>query len=138
MITQWWHCVWLWFIVHDNDSLYIHFLFRIQTCLHFLLAQDKEHVIVCQELTHLIISQFFHYNIIWWDAFPPTGLRVSNNDNILCLQFFIVITWIPWNLSFRYILFHEKRAQTMLWHHNARVNSHQRWNQTRFRVCFHL
>ena len=26
----------------------------------------------------------------------------------------------------------------MLWHHNARVNSHQRWNQTRFRVCFHL
>ena len=35
-------------------------------------------------------------------------------------------TWIPWNLSFRYILFHEKRLQTMLWHHNARVNSHQR------------
>ena len=26
----------------------------------------------------------------------------------------------------------------MLWHHNARVNSHQRWKQTRFRVCFHL
>ena len=47
-------------------------------------------------------------------------------------------TWIPWNLSFRYILFHEKRLQTMLWHHNARVNSHQRGKQTRFRVCFHL
>ena len=31
-----------------------------------------------------------------------------------------------------------KRLQTMLWHHNARVNSHQRWKQTRFRVCFHL
>ena len=30
--------------------------------------------------------------------------------------------WILWNLSFRYILFHEKRLQTMLWHHNARVN----------------
>ena len=41
--------------------------------------------------------------------------------------------WIPWNLSF-----HEKRLQTMLWHTNARVNSHQRWKQTRFRVCFHL
>ena len=35
------------------------------------------------------------------------------------------------------LLFHEKRLQTMLWHHNARVNSHQRWKQTRF-VCFHL
>ena len=34
--------------------------------------------------------------------------------------------------------FMEKRLQTMLWHHNARVNSHQRWKQTRFRVCFHL
>ena len=31
-----------------------------------------------------------------------------------------------------------KRHQTMLWHHNARVNSHQRWKQTRFRICFHL
>ena len=47
-------------------------------------------------------------------------------------------SWIPWNLSFRHILFHEKRRQTMLWCHNARVNSHQRWKQTRFRVCFHL
>ena len=26
----------------------------------------------------------------------------------------------------------------MLWHHNATVNSHQRWKQTWFRVCFHL
>ena len=26
----------------------------------------------------------------------------------------------------------------MLWHHDTRVNSHQRWKQTRFRVCFHL
>ena len=32
----------------------------------------------------------------------------------------------------------KKRLQTMLWHHNARVNSHQRWKQTRFRVWFHL
>ena len=50
----------------------------------------------------------------------------------------IVISWIPRNLSFRYILFHEIRLQTMLWHHDARVNSHRRWKQTRFRVCFHL
>ena len=34
--------------------------------------------------------------------------------------------------------FLKKGLQTMLWHHNARVNSHQRWKQTRFRVCFHL
>ena len=27
---------------------------------------------------------------------------------------------------------------TMLWHHNARVNSQQRWKQKRFRICFHL
>ena len=46
--------------------------------------------------------------------------------------------WILRNLSFRCISFHEKRLQTMLWHHNAWVNSHQRWKQTRFRVCFHL
>ena len=26
----------------------------------------------------------------------------------------------------------------MLRHHNTRVNSHQRWKQTLFRVCFHL
>ena len=25
-----------------------------------------------------------------------------------------------------------------MWHNNARVNSHQRWKQTWFRVCFHL
>ena len=34
--------------------------------------------------------------------------------------------------------FMNKRLQTMLWRHNARVNSHQRWKQMRFRVCFHL
>ena len=48
------------------------------------------------------------------------------------------LTRIPWNLSFRYILFHDKRLQKMLWHLYAKVNSHQRWKQTRFRVCFHL
>ena len=30
----------------------------------------------------------------------------------------------------RYISFHKKRLQMMLRHHNARVNSHQRWKQT--------
>ena len=33
------------------------------------------------------------------------------------------ISWIPWNLSFRCILFNEERLQTMLWHHNTRNES---------------
>ena len=32
----------------------------------------------------------------------------------------------------------QKRDQTMMWHHDARVNLHQGWKQTRIRVCFHL
>ena len=47
-------------------------------------------------------------------------------------------TWISRNLWFHYSLFHEKRLRMMLWNHDARVNSHQRWKQTQFRVCFHL
>ena len=43
--------------------------------------------------------------------------------------------WIPWKSSFRYM---KKRLQAMLWHHKARVNSHQRWKQTRNRICFNL
>ena len=35
-------------------------------------------------------------------------------------------------------LYFKKRLQTMLWHLNARVNSHRRWKQMRFRVCFYL
>ena len=54
------------------------------------------------------------------------------------LSFETPCTWIPWKSPFRYILFHKKRLQTMLWPCYARVNSHQRWKQTRFRVCFHL
>ena len=42
---------------------------------------------------------------------------------------------IPWNLSFSYISFHEKRLHAMLWHRNARVNSHQRWEQMRLNEC---
>ena len=62
----------------------------------------------------------------------------GKNINCCIIFSFLCWSWIPWNLSFRYILFHEKRLQTMLWHLNARVNSHQRWKQTRFCVCFHL
>ena len=61
--------------------------------------------------------------------------RGKKKENTLV---FLSHTWIPWNLSFRYILFLPQRLQTMLWHHNARVNSLQRWKQARFRVCFYL
>ena len=44
-----------------------------------------------------------------------------------------------WNMkSMKLVILHEKRLQTMLWHQNSRVNSHQRWKQTRFLICFHL
>ena len=61
-------------------------------------------------------------------------ISTANNYSVLLRN----ISWIPWNLSGHYILLHEKRLQTMPWHHKAKVNSHQRWKQTRFRVCFHL
>ena len=72
------------------------------------------------------------------------GMKMSNS--VFCKNSFsntsrkciLPNTWIPWNLSFCYILVHEKRLQTMLWQHNPRVNSHQRWKQMRFSVCFHL
>ena len=32
----------------------------------------------------------------------------------------------------------KKDSPTMLWHHDTRVNSHQRWKQMQNRVCFHL
>ena len=37
-----------------------------------------------------------------------------------------------------YFMKKKKDSKRCCWHHNARVNSHQRWKQTRFRVCFHL
>ena len=42
------------------------------------------------------------------------------------------------SMKFRFILFLKNTLQTILWRHNAKVNSHQRWKQTRIRVCFHL
>ena len=40
---------------------------------------------------------------------------------------FWCMSWIPRNLLFRYISFHEKRLQTMLWHHNAKGSFHAKW-----------
>ena len=51
-----------------------------------------------------------------------TPLYMSSMKLVILLHF---ISW-------------KKILQTMLWHHNARVNSHQSWKQTRFCVCFHL
>ena len=51
-----------------------------------------------------------------------------SRDIMKSIKLFIPLHFISW----------KKRLQTMLWHNNARVNSHQRWKQTQFRVCFHL
>ena len=59
-----------------------------------------------------------------WGMFIPKQLSLSHefHENHHSVTFYFI----------------KNRLQTMLWHHNARVNSHQRWKQTRFRVCFHL
>ena len=56
----------------------------------------------------------------------------------------VVSTWCPLTSH----EFHEtchsftsyflKKDSQHCWHNNARVNSHHRWKQTWFRVCFHL
>ena len=83
---------------------------------HSMYFQHKKRPLVIIWLS----SPFFLSRIIFI-------LRDSLRDNIMN-SMKIVIT----------LHFHEKWLQTMLWYHNARVNSHQRWKQTRFRVCFHL
>ena len=78
---------------------------------------------------------------IWWDidlVKKKVWRLVLKKNMVLVFKKNMVLLpsplkEIPWNLSFRYILFHEKRLQKMLLYHNARVNSHPRWKQTRFR-----
>ena len=43
-----------------------------------------------------------------------TGELVAERENSSAI---LALSWILWNLSFCYILLHEKRHQTMLWHH---------------------
>ena len=81
--------------------------------------------LTCIKLRHEIL-------FINWRHFCGTNVQRSRQINRKHFA------WNPWNFSFRYIFFHEKILKTMLWHYNARVNSHQRWKQTRFRVWFHL
>ena len=92
--------------------------------------------------THTFADRFFIYTNVqeFWPSctsfFCSSMLyKVSIFLSISCFRLFSA--WFPWN-PFSYILFNGKRLQMMLWHHNARVNSHQRWKHMRFRVCFHL
>ena len=94
-----------------------------------------EHVICSEHLASVL--QNGQKQLKWqdlWPQFMRPAIKVSTSESMTSL----FPSWIPWDLSFFYILFHKKRLQTMLWHHSARVNSHQRWKQTWFRVCFHL
>ena len=66
-----------------------------------------------------------------WDqlSIPFIGMLVDIWSYIMSsMKLVIPLHLISW----------KKRLQTMLWHHNARVNSHQRWKQTRNRVWFRL
>ena len=84
------------------------------------------------------ISRRKSIRLIHKNTFSIWFIELVCNGFIGVQKFKTDLSWMPWNLSFSYILFHEKRLQTMLRHHNVRVNSRQRWKQTRFRVCFHL
>ena len=79
------------------------------------------HRLLYTEIKYQIyICSFFFFKVKLFVA------RITANMNSMKLV--IPLHFISW----------KKRLQTMLWHHNARVNSHQRWKQTRFRICFHL
>ena len=78
-----------------------------------------------------------YYQKVWWHILTyACTLNVRGSDtyviNVYCKA------WIPWILSFHYILFLEKRLQAMLWHHHTGVNSLQRWKQTRFHLWCEL
>ena len=60
----------------------------------------------------------------------------NNSDNLRSELLHEIMNLVKLVIAWHFL--HEKRLQTMLWHHNARVNSHQRWKQMRFRICFHL
>ena len=100
----------------------------------------------------VVFSMLWEHETPGWFLMVPAGQIASLVDHawgdILARSVYLAkwpssfilmpISWNPWNLSFRYSLFHEKRLQTMQWHQNARVYSHQRWQQMRFCVSFHL
>ena len=114
----------------NEYSFYLFLLFnRIVTCGNYDTG-EKNLKYICSQMWsdgETLNLQYF-----------KSGTSLVSSADRMRQDRILMISWIPLNLSFRYILFHEKRLQTMLWHCNARVNSHQRWKQTRFRVCFHL
>ena len=85
----------------------------------------------CHYDIHFKCSQSDLYDSGWMTYFSEDKAFRGTDGSIKSKYWYTLFTpqfhiaWIPWNLSFRYTLFHEKRFQTMLWHHNARVNSHK-------------
>ena len=61
-----------------------------------------------------------------------TSVQVCSFEPSTCRLWGIYVSW-----DFDVCL-SPKRCQAMLWCVNTRVNSYQRWKQTRNRVCFHL
>ena len=71
------------------------------------------------------------------ESFQPISFKVFWDFEDILTQFY---PSHEFHETCHSVTFHfmKKGSQTMLWHHNTRVNSHQIWKQTRFRVCFHL
>ena len=136
MLNSYWHAH---PSIYLSINLYpsIYEFFRKFTLFDYNFFDNPENVLkpTCQP--HQMIKEM--PSKTWeWDKRWDIRMGCGSGSSLLWNWVVFICSWIPWNLSFSYILFHEKRLQTMLWHHNARVNSHQRWKQTRFRICFRL
>ena len=102
------------------------------------------------------------YQLLWilcycdlaWDGCQPNKMAImidcqaitipwfwyyalDNVESAIQLYLFILHEFHETGLSVT-CYFLKKDSQMMLRHHNARVNLHRRWKQTRNRVCFHL
>ena len=98
-----------WWRTDPEYSIFCLRQFNTQICTHIWFPPFI--LYVCTYMQHIAISISASH--------PPVYMN--------SMKLVIALHLISW-----------KRLRTMMWHHNARVNSHQRWKQTRFRVCFHL
>ena len=90
--------------------------------LNFLIHSQTWIVLSC-------ILEMLCFTCANGENFPCPHTYVHKHRAMKSMKLVILLHFISWK---------KKRLQTMLWHHNARVNSHQRWKQMRFRICFHL
>ena len=109
---NWWNCTWVEYVLFSSHELqlYIHYLQENYCMLREYSLHNRAWHMSWQ------IGYESHYSVLYcmvYHEFHETCHSVT-------------------------LYFMKKRLQTMLWHRNARVNSHQRWKQMQFRICFHL